>query len=390
VTRTQRHAGTVLAIVLLGINLRTIFSSLPPLVGDVRDDLGLSAFAAGLLTTLPVLCLGALAPLAPRLSSVVPVERLLCACALLTAVGCGMRGAGGVAGLYAGTLLAGAAIAIAQTLVPVFVRSVHPDNVGELTGAFSMSLPLGAALGSAFAVPLADALGGWDASLAVWALPALVAFLVWLPAARRAGTRVATHPWGAVLRDPVAWSVALLFGVQSAAFYAGLSWLPSILQDDGYSKGVAGTLQAGANLMQVIPAFLLPILAGRRRSQGGLLAGVTVVQVVAVAGLLAAPGAAVLWMAVLGIGQGAVLGLALILPVLRGGDVGTVASLTAMTLCVGYLVASTGPWVLGLAHDLSGSWTLPLVIMLVLSAAQLPVGWRAAQNRVVGRVRAPA
>ena len=389
-TRVRRHAGTVVAIVLLGINLRTIFSSLPPLVGDVRDDLGLSAFAAGLLTTLPVLCLGVLAPVAPRLGAAVPVERLLFACALLTAAGTGVRGAGGIAGLYAGTLLAGAAIAVAQTLVPVFVRSSHPDSVGELTGAFSMSFPLGAALGSALAVPLADALGGWQASLAVWSLPALVAAAVWLPAARRPGTRVATHPFGAVLRDPLAWSVALLFGVQSMAFYGGLSWLPSILEDDGYSKGVAGTLQAGANLMQVIPALLLPILAGRRRSQAGLLVVVTAVQVVAVTGLLATPHAAVLWMALLGIGQGAILGLALILPVLRGGDVGTVASLTAMTLCVGYLVASTGPWVLGLAHDVSGGWTVSLVILLVVSAAQLPVGWRAAQDRIVGRVGAPA
>jgi CP family cyanate transporter-like MFS transporter len=142
--------------------------------------------------------------------------------------------------------------------------------------------------------------------------------------------------------------------------------------------------------MQIVPAFLLPVLAGRRRSQTELLVAVAAVQAAAVAGLLAAPGAAVLWMVLFGIGQGAVLGLALILPVLRGGDVGTVASLTAMTLCVGYLVASTGPWVLGLAHDLTGDWTVPLVILLAASALQVPVGWCAAQDRMIGRVETPA
>jgi MFS transporter, CP family, cyanate transporter len=386
----KRHAGTVAAIALLGLNLRTVFASLPPLLNDVRDDLGLSAFAAGLLTTLPVVLLGALAPLAPRLAASIPVERLLVACALLTALGTGARGAGGVWALFAGTLLAGAGIAVAQVLIPVFARARHPDAVGVLTGAFSMSLPLGAALGAALAVPLEDALGGWEASLAVWCLPGLVAVAVWLPAARAGGPPVAAHPWGEVLRDPLAWSVALFFGVQSACFYAGLSWLPSILEDDGYSQGVAGTLQAGSNLVQIAPAFLLPVIAGRRRSQTELLIGVAVVQAAGVVGLLAAPGAAVLWMVLFGIGQGAVLGLALILPVLRGRDVGTVASLTAMTLCVGYLVASTGPWVLGLAHDLTGDWTVPLVILVAACAAQIPVGWRAAQDRVIGRVEAPA
>jgi CP family cyanate transporter-like MFS transporter len=374
----------VLAIVLLALNFRTLFGSLPPLLGDIRDDLGLSAFAAGLLTALPVLSFGILSPLVPRLSGVVPVERLLAICVLLTAAGTGARGAGGAAGLYAGTLLAGAAIAVGQTLVPVLIRSRHPDDVGRLTGAFSMSLPLGAALGSAVSVPLANALGGWQAALAVWALPGLVAFAVWVPAALGPGTLVGGRPGGLPWRSGLAWSVALFFGLQSMAFNAGLSWLPSILQDAGYTKAAGGALQAVSSVMQIAPAFLLPVLAGRRRTQTGLLVGVVAVSLVGVGGLLLAPGAAPLWIVAFGLGQGAALGLGLILPVLRGGGAHAVASLTAMTLCVGFLVASTGPWVLGLAHDLTGGWTLPLVILLLVTAAQLPGGLRATKDDVVG------
>lgn len=382
-TTTRPRLGTALAIVLLAINFRTVFASLPPLVEDIRGDLGLSGFAAGLLTSLPVLCFGVLPPLAPRLSGRVPVERLLAVSVLLTAAGTGARGLGDAAGLYAGTLLAGAAIAVGQTVVPALVRERHPGDVGPLTGSFSMSLPLGAALAAALAVPLADALGGWRAALAFWAVPGLVATAVWAPAALRRGTLVRRAPSGLPWTSGLAWSVAIFFGLQSMGFYAGLSWLPSILHDDGYAKGTAGALQALASLVQILPAFLLPALAGRRRTQTELLAVVVATETAGVLGLLLAPGAALLWVAVLGAGQGGALGLGLILPVLRGGDASSVASLTAMTLCVGYLVASTGPWVLGLAHDASGGWTVPLLILLAVMVAQLPGGLRGCRDRLV-------
>ena len=180
-------AGAMTSIVLLALNLRTLVASLPPLLSDVRADLGLSGFAAGLLTTLPVLAFGAFAPLAPRLTRRVSIERVLVGCALLTAVAAGLRGAGGWPPLYLGCALAGLAVALAQAVLPVFIRLRHPEMTGLLTGAYSMSLTLGAALAAALAVPLEDALGSWEASLAAWALPALLAALVWLPAALRPG-----------------------------------------------------------------------------------------------------------------------------------------------------------------------------------------------------------
>ena len=114
------------AIVLLGANLRAVFSSLPPLLEDVRAELGLSAAAAGLLTTLPLLCFGLLAPVAPALIRRISIEQLLGACLALTALGAALRGVGGTAGLFAGTLVAGSAVAIAQTTVPTLIRVRFP------------------------------------------------------------------------------------------------------------------------------------------------------------------------------------------------------------------------------------------------------------------------
>lgn len=377
-------AGVIAVIVLLGVNLRTVIASLPPLLSDVRADLGLSATVAGLLTTLPVVCFGALALVGPRLARRVPLELVLVACALATAAGAALRGIDNAAALFAGSLVAGAAVGIGQATLPVLIRLAFPSATGLLTGAYSMALPLGATLGSGAAVPLARAFGGsWTASLAAWALPAAAAAALWTPAAVRRRTLV-RGPLPAPLRgEALAWWVAAFMGVQSMAFYAGLAWLPEILQDRGWSAGEAGALQALSSLVSILPAFLVPILAARRRAQTHVLVTTVGIAAAGVLGLLLAPGAAPAWVLLVGLGQGGALGLGLSLPFLRAGGAGAVASLTAMTLCLGYLMASAGPWMLGAVHDTVGGWTAPLVVLLAITLFELLPGLPAARDRVL-------
>jgi MFS transporter, CP family, cyanate transporter len=380
-SRRSAGFGLLAAVVLLGLNLRTVVASLPPLLDTIRADLGMSGTAAGLLTALPVLCFGAFAPVVPRLVRRLAVERLLAGCAVVTAVALALRGAGGAAALFAGTLLAGGAVAIAQTTLPVLIRSGHPARVGQLTGAFSMALPLGATLGAALAVPLERALGSWQASLAVWSLLAAVAALAWLP--RAALTRVSGPVAQPLRRDSLAWAVSLYFAIQSTGFYIGLSWLPSILADSGYSDATAGFLLALSSLVSIVPAFLVPLLAARRAGQEPILVAIVALSAASVLGLIVAEGAAPLWMVLLGVGQGGALGLALILPVLRGGESAAVSSLTAMTLSIGYLTAAIGPWLAGVLHDATGGWGATLAFLLAVTLLQAVPGVGACRDRAL-------
>jgi MFS transporter, CP family, cyanate transporter len=382
-TSTRAVLGVMFAIVLLALNLRTLVAGLPPLLEQIRADLGLSALAGGLLTTLPVLGFGAFAPLAPRLSRRVAVERLLVGCALVTAAAAALRGAGGVAPLFLGCALSGVAVAIAQVTIPVFIRRRHPAATGPLTGAYSMSLTMGAALAAALAVPLEDWLGSWEASLAAWSVPALVAAAVWAPWALQRGDTVQGEPRPGLWGSRLAWNVSLFMGVQSMAFYAGLSWIPTILEDNGYSAGTAGAIQALSALVQFAPAFFVPVLAARRRDQVGLVVWIVAFQVAGVIGLMLAIDVAPLWIVVLGIGQGGALGLGLILPVLRGGNAASVAALTAMSLCVGYMVAAAGPWLLGAVHDALGGWTVALIVFGLISLLELAPGLPASRARTL-------
>jgi len=372
------------AVVLVALNLRTLIASLPPLLPDIRDDLGLSATVAGLLTTLPVICFGAFAPVTPRLARRFPLEWILVVCAAVTVGSAALRGAGTTAALFVAALLAGIAVAIAQGALPILIRTRFAHLTGQLMGAYSMALPLGATLAAALAVPLEHLLGdSWANSLAFWCLPAVPAVLVWIAIARGSATRIEGPPPEPLRLDPLAWAVALYFGAQSAGFYAGLAWIPEILVDNGYSEGTAGALQALNSLVSMAPALVVPIIAVRLGHQLQILAAVVVVASIGIVGLLLAPGVGLLWVAFIGAGQGGMLGLALMLPVLRARSAEAVAALTAMALFVGYIVAASGPWILGIAHDLSGGWSVPLVVLLGITLLQLVPGIPACRRRAL-------
>ena len=189
-----------------------------------------------------------------------------------------------------------------------------------------------------------------------------------------------------LLRDRRAWSIALFFGFQSMAFYGGLTWLPSVLQDAGYSEAAAGGLQSLSSAAQLAPAFAVPMLAARLRNQTPLLLALAGSAALGLTGIAVAPGAAFVWMTAIGLAQGGSLGLALMLPMLRGANVHAVASLTAMALSVGYLVAAAGPWLVGLAHDLTGGWGAPVAVLVAITLTEVVVGVPATRAWRVGGV----
>jgi CP family cyanate transporter-like MFS transporter len=207
---------------------------------------------------------------------------------------------------------------------------------------------------------------------------------VWVSIARRSETRLEGLAPESLRVHPLAWSVALYFGAQSASFYAGLAWIPEILVSKDYSEASAGGIQAFGSLVSMAPAFAVPLVAARLGHQLQILIFVVAAASAGVIGLLVAPSAGLVWVAVIGVGQGGMLGLALILPVLRARTAQSVASLTAMALCVGYVVAAAGPWILGLVHDVSGNWSAGLVALLAITLVQLVPGVPACRARVLG------
>ena len=376
----------LLGLVLVALNLRPALSSIAPLLNQVSESLDMSAAQAGLLTTLPVLCLGLFAPLAPILARRFGSERVVLAILLTLAAGLALRSSFGEPGLFAGSLLAGASIGVIGVLLPGIVKRDFPKHAGAMTGVYTMALCLGAAIAAGSTVPLAHYFNdSWQLGMGFWLIPALVAALVWFPQARGAhGTNRVVYRVKGLLRDRLAWQVTLYMGLQSSLSYIVFGWLPSILIGRGLTPVQAGLLLSGSIIVQVISALATPWFATRGKDQRLPILLMMMLTLTGLFGCLYAPLQGLWgWAILLGLGQGGAFSLALALIVLRSRDSHVAANLSSMAQGVGYTIASVGPFAVGVVHDMTGSWNAIGWIFGVLGLGAMIAGMRAGRSAYV-------
>lgn len=393
-TTTQpgtRIAGGILlatAVVLAALNLRPAVTSVAPLLAEMRGALGTSSIWAGVLTTLPVLCFSAAGFAAPWLATRIGLGRTVSLALLVLAAGLAFRPYGASYPVLAATLVAASGIALANVLIPVVIKASFPTRVGLMTGIYTAALQAGGALGAAVTPAVEQSLGGWRQALASWAALAALALLLWIPAARRHRSdwsTATTHSTQrrSLLRNRLAWTVTLYMGSQSLLAYIMMGWLPQIFIDNGIDKTTAGMLSGVMSLIGVPVALLISPLAARSSNQSWWNTGLGVLGITGAIGLMVAPAAApVLWSSLIGVGMSA-FSLALTVIALRARNAEDTAQLSGMAQGFGYLLASTGPFLFGLLHDLSGGWTVPFVLFFTVYAVQLVAGAVAGRNRYV-------
>ncbi len=401
--RSYQTTLLIVAVAAAGLNLRTAITSLPPLFPELGTRLHLSSAALSLLATTPVICFGVVSAFAPRLNRRWGEERVLLAALAVLTAGLLLRGIAPSTLLFPGTALAASAIAILNVLLSSMVKRRWPERAGLLLGIYLTALSVGAIFSSLLSVPLYQASGGSiPLSLGVWAGPAALAVLLWLPQLRYhpAGrTRPAGGPAPGGVRPALAdltaaprklyryaltWQVTAFMGLQSLLYYAALSWLPTIFQDRGSSPVEAGNLLALMGVGNLATSLIVPVLAHRSPGQRALVIPSLIGTAAGLAGCLwASLGLAPLCVLVLGVSQGSCLGLAIFFMVARAPDAAVAASLSAFAQSVGYLVACAGPLELGLLHTATGSWDIPMILLLILSVCELAVGVLAARPLVL-------
>jgi CP family cyanate transporter-like MFS transporter len=370
------------------MNLRPAFTSVGAALPDIRSELGLSGAAAALLAALPVLCLGLLAPLAPLLSRRLGVEWAMGSALIALAGGLVLRALGGLELLLAGTVVVGGAIAVANVLLPVIVKRDFVNHVGRVTGLYTSAMAVTAAIAAAVTVPVGTTLDlGWRGGLGAWAAPVALAILAWIP---QLGARTpfvhAAHPGAmrAMLGDALAWQVTLYLGLQSLGFYSAVAWVPSIYRDLGVDPFEAGLIASIVPLAGVAGGLTIPAPAARARDQRWAAFLVSMGTATGLFGILVAPLAApFLWVAIVGFCQGASFPLALTMIVLRSRTPAETQRLSAMAQTFGYVVAASGPLLMGAAHDVTRSWTGPLALLVGLIALQAVMGLGAGRARFV-------
>ena len=363
--------GVVAGLFLASIALRPQILAIGPLLPLIRADLDLSASVAGLLTTIPVLCMGVFAPIGPRIAARLGPRAAFAAC-LLAIVSFGLlrAGAPGVALMLLTTLGIGVAIGLAGAIPSMVVSQRIASRPALGTGAYAGGIVLGSSIAAGVAVPLAGG-GDWRRALVVLSLASVASIVVWLALVRGEGgvvqlSRVVPRlPW----RSATGWLLVLVFGLQSVLFYGIVAWLPNAFVERGWSAAEAGSLIAVFNGVGLVTTVGVPLVAdrlGRRRPQ---LLGASLVALGGLIGIILLPTGAFAWIVVLGLALGMVFPLVLTLPLDVTDAPGQVGSVAALMLLGGYMLSSLGPFVLGAARDATGDFAASLWLLVVVAVA---------------------
>lgn len=377
----------LLALFLVAINLRPALATVAPLLDAIRSETGLTLAGAGVLSTLPVLCFALFAPLAPILGRLLPSEQVVFWCFVALVLGIGLRSLPGIAVLFSGTVVIGAAISIIMSLLPGLIKRSFGEDAANTTGFYTTALTVGAALASGVAIPLNEIAGSWRMAQAAWELPAAVVVLIAISVywrTLRNGVAIPESPMRKVrglARSALAWQVALYTGLQSAMAYCVFAWLPTMLVDRGVSPLFAGFILSLSITAQLVTALTGPWIATRGADQRPAIFALLGLTLIGFLACLYGP-AHTLWISaiLLGLGQGGTFSIANALIVLRSPDASVAASLSGMVQCVGYTIAAAAPVGAGLLHGYTRDWNGVALAFFVVAVAAAAAAAGAGRN----------
>ncbi|WP_407271706.1 CynX/NimT family MFS transporter [Radiobacillus sp. PE A8.2] len=380
----------IIGIIFIAFNLRPAITSVGPLIGTIRDSIGLSNWNVGLITSLPLLAFAIMSPLAPKLANKFNNQRSLLLGLSILVAGICIRSIAFTITLYLGTTLIGIGIAICNVLLPGVIKEKFPTKVGFMTSIYTTSMSIFAATASGLSIPLSQGLGlGWQKALGSWAILATIGLIIWIIIVNKDDQQLDNQLFEPsatkLLASPLAWQVTLFMGVQSFLFYTTISWLPEILQTGDITKATAGWLLSYMQFISLPATFLTPILAGRFRNQQGIVVLIGSCALLGYSGLFISDS---LWLNMIsitfiGLALGASISLSLTFLGMRADNARQAAELSGMAQSFGYLLAATGPILIGFLYDISGNWKLPLFTILIFSSLIVVFGLGAGRNKKV-------
>lgn len=395
--RTKRHLteGRLLvlaAIIMSALTLRVAVTAFTPLATQIGQDIGYGTAIVGVFGMLPTAFFAVAGLLTPVLVRRFGLEKTALIAMLMAGTGSALRAlVPDTWELLTFSALALTGMGIGNVVIPPLVKRYFPDRLALLSSVYIVMVQLGTVIPAMIAVPVAEA-HGWRISLGLWALLGFAAALPWLGVLRdRRGhakvdktalpkdAQATGKPW----RSPVAWGMALMFGMTSLITYSVFTWLPTILHDAGATLAYGGSMVGIFALIGLVAAFTAPTIVARVANPFPVVIGCALCYFVGFVGLLVAPMSATLvWVLLLGLGP-STFPMALTLINLRTRTAAGSASLSGFTQGVGYSVACIGPVLFGVLHSMTGSWEVPFIMLSVAVFVMLAGAWQACKPRML-------
>ena len=368
----------VIALVLIGLNLRAGITGASALLHDLQMVLGYGPLVAAIIPSIPTLCFAVAGAATSWLTGRLGVEKSILLSLAMLAAGLLVRGIPATGALVAGTVLGMSGLAVCNVAMPSFIREHFAARTSLMTGLYTVTMTTGATATAVAVVPLAQALGSPSAAVGAIGIMALAAFLGFLPvalhahrnSARAAALRIS--PWP-LLRTRKGQLLTAIFTLQALLAYALLSWFPYMLTTMGLSASDSGLMYGLMQLVSVPSGMILIAIGSRPRMLRPAFYLVSVAMAAGVASLLFLPvGLALIPAVLLGFGLG-IFPLVMVMISRSGANTAETTALSTLAQSTGYLLATAGPFGTGLLHSATGGWTLPLGILLALALVQIVV-----------------
>jgi CP family cyanate transporter-like MFS transporter len=388
---------TLIALFFITLILRPPIAQIGPLLHEITGALKLNPTEVGLIASAPVFTFGAGAFLAPWLLRRVGLNHAILLMLIVMFLAIALRSWFGYPILLIGTIVIGLSIAITNVLLPTFLRVDFPKQTVILTSGYTTMLAVTASVAAAISVPVSEALGGWELSLLITVVPALLAVLFWYPRIREAEphVRIPSHAAKAdtksVYGSLIAWSSLTFFGIQSMNFYVVLSWLPTMLISIGVDPGAAGGFLGLATAIGIPTAMLLAPLMNRLKSISWLALGFSVMSMTGFASLSLFLSAGnpnnTTWLVIscvlISVGQTATFPLSLTIISTRAHGQSKTTVLSAMSQGWGYLLSGLGVFAIGAFSVATGSWATGVMIIVFTGVVQAAAGFYGGGDRYI-------
>lgn len=402
-TAQKKQGMLMAAILLISCCLRAPITGVGPMIGIIRDDLNLANSAAGMLTTIPLLAFAVVSLFVGKLSSRFQAGQVMLWGLIATGAGILCRSYLGMAGVFAGTVVIGIGIAVGNVLIPAFIKAYFPGKVGMMTGVYTSLMAIFSGIAGAVSIPMFS-LWGWKNALAVWIFLLAAAILLWLPSRscsleKKAPTLEPQPQAGMVqpaagakgiglitlARDSMTWWVSAYMGVQSLIFYCFVAWFATIVQSKGFDAQTAGYFNSAYMLVGIPGSLILPMISDRCKNQSALAVGLGVLYMGGMASMLLTKGTSLLIASILccGFCAGASLSFAMLLFVMHTSSAADASALSGLAQSIGYALAAAGPVCMGKLYDVTGGWTIPLVVMLVMVGVLTVAGLFSGREKII-------
>ncbi|MYL44711.1 MFS transporter [Virgibacillus halodenitrificans] len=378
-----------IGIIVVAFNLRPAITSIGPLIGIIRDDVGLSNWSVGLLTSLPLIAFAIMSPIVPRLANRYTNERIMMVGLILLAIGISARSISLISLLFAGTLFVGLGIAICNVLLPGVIKDKFPARVALMTSLYSTAMGIFAAAASGLSIPIATGMDlGWKFALLIWSLPAIIGIFIWVYLNKNNNKEQTEEinyinpSENRMWKSPLAWHVAAFMGLQSFLFYVTISWLPEILHDYGMDIAHAGWMLSMMQFIGLPASFFVPVIAGKFKSQRPIVVIMASCSVIGYSGLLLGNSYVMLVIStvIIGIALSGTFALALAFLGMRAKNAKQAAELSGMAQALGYVLAAAGPIFIGYLYDLTHLWAIPLITLIIIALMVMAFGLSAGRD----------